>query len=401
MRLPLLALLTTLAFAAAPLLAGEPAPRDPWADNPATPGTTVIPPPPAPAQNKKEPKPPATERISGQLSGAIENIDLVKKIVAIDRSLEQAFIQNTVKSIEIEGLLDRDKKTYSFPALPEGAYDLKLELTDGRIIEGCDLRPEKPSVDPLTHADRQKIRTAFANMRQFTDENTIWRIEGNGQFTTVLLELVRHEKTSLNEKVDGDDFVIWRVELWQYTKRGEVWEHTHSQVLQRIRPSVKTFETWNKEFSPAFSAIAITGHRMTFKDLVAPKTSDVTSGRFTKTYTAQHRQDGPRLHAGVLCKIILVDPETGTIVLDAGTADNVTTGMEAWVYDAQGTTVIAKGPVLRVAAGQTTAQIPGLKARLPEVDPDDPFDKQGQPKLPEALKSLKEGTQVRLVPLSD
>ncbi|HTL52047.1 MAG TPA: hypothetical protein VL860_05655, partial [Planctomycetota bacterium] len=272
---------------AAPLAAGEPAPTDLWGDNPEPGGTVITPDAPAtPKSKQKAPAPPAAERIPGQLSGAVENIDLVKKIFAVDRSLVQAFIQNSVKTIEVEGVLDRDKKTYSFAALPEGAYDLKLELTDGRIVEGCDMRPEKPSVDPLTYEDRKKIKEAFGNMRQFTDENTIWRIEGNGQYATVLLELVRHNKTSLGDKVNGDDFVIWRVELWQYTKIGEVWEHTHSQVLRRIRPSVKDYESWNIEFTPDLGALQVTAHRMTFKDIVAPRNSDVACGRFAKAYTA-------------------------------------------------------------------------------------------------------------------
>lgn len=378
--------------------AGEPAPPPPASQEP----SSTLPPPPTGKPTDFDPRPtPSAERVPGRLHGRIENFGLVKRIWAVDRSLTQAFLQNTVKTIEIEGVLDVQTKSYAFASLPEGRYDLKLELTDGRIVEGCDLRPAGTSLDPLTYDDRQKIRATFANVRHFADQAILWKIEGNGSHATAIVELTRIEKTSLADKVDGDDFVVWRVELWQFQKHGEAWQHQGSQVLRRIRPSNKSFEEWNIEFTPNLGAIVVAAKQFKTFDLTAPQVSDLACGRYSRNYQRDHRQAGPTLHAGITCKVMLIDPETGTVVLDAGAGRFVTKGMEVWLYGADGKTVLAKGPVLRVSDTQTTAQIPGLKARLPEVDPDDPYDGQGEAKLPEALQGLKIGSQARLVPLPE
>ncbi|MGH7145732.1 MAG: hypothetical protein ACREJ2_16605 [Planctomycetota bacterium] len=334
----------------------------------------------------------------GKLEGHIDPIERVKKIFAIDRSLTQAFIENKVKSREIEGSLDPKTGTYTFASLPAGAYDLKLLLSDGRTVEGCDMRPEKPSVDPLTYADRKAIKTAFENVRQFTDENNLWRIEGNGQYATILVELVRHGQTSLHEKVNGDSFVIWRVELWRYVKEGEAWTNTTSQVLQRMRPSVKDFRTWNWQFSPALGGVTVAPKATTDHDIHVPVAPDLSCGRFSDAYRTANPETASKA-PGVACKAVLVDTETGTVVVDAGATQAIADGMEAWIYAADGKTVVAKGKVLRIGADQTTLAVPGLKLTPPPVDPDDPYAHPVVPTLPPALKDLKIGTSVRLVPI--
>jgi hypothetical protein len=130
------------------------------------------------------------------------------------------------------------------------SYDLYVELKDGTSIEGVALRPALDDRNPLPDDGREAIEKHFYGMKQFTNENRILALAGNGKSAAALVELAR---TTAFHAGGGD--VIWRIERWDYLEEYGTWKKSGDQVLRRCRMSAKEWKDLRRLFVPAWGGL--------------------------------------------------------------------------------------------------------------------------------------------------
>lgn len=150
--------------------------------------------------------------------------------------------------LKLETRGEIDGRTITFrKVLPETAYEVKVELADGIILQGVDMgwympEPAGSKPEPIDEDDRKQIDELFAGIKAFENKRNMLLFRGNHDHATVLAELIRD--TPFHSAKEGE--VIWRVELWYFKNQHGGWERISLQnkVLRRERfASPAAFET--------------------------------------------------------------------------------------------------------------------------------------------------------------
>jgi len=138
---------------------------------------------------------------------------------------------------------------FRFRALPgDASYDLCLQMTDGRRIEGIDLswfearfhrlaairRKQLGITDPAPHtftkADADAMVGIIAQRKDFSDINRPLYIRGDGGKAVMLVERIRSERFHAAEPAE----TIWRTDLMYFTYDVGGW-----QILPNTRRLVE------------------------------------------------------------------------------------------------------------------------------------------------------------------
>ena len=154
----------------------------------------------------------------------------------------------TAPQLKLDTKPSIDGHALTFPnLLPDTAYDLKITLADGSILQGVDLawyalEPEKKDAPPMDDDDRQQITELFDGIKAFENKRNMLFLAGNHDHATVLAELIRDTPFYA-----GAGQVIWRVELWYFKNQHGGWEKVAqaSKVLRRER--FKTAQDYRNE----------------------------------------------------------------------------------------------------------------------------------------------------------
>jgi hypothetical protein len=214
----------------------------------------------------------------GRIEGEIEPVGSVVKVSAVDRDVKQEAVGKEVKVREIVGRILRGGAGYVIEATP-GTYDLHVELkgsprlgdapSDGRIIEGADLRgperSEKP--EPLKTRDRDRITDVAKKMRTWSDEKHVLAIEGAAGRAKALVKLVRTEPTSYDGEF-GEPIAVVRWEIWNFRKYTGSWRREpKAKVLRRFLFPKRKLAELRWEFDPALGGVDIRPGEATRRDL--------------------------------------------------------------------------------------------------------------------------------------
>jgi hypothetical protein len=122
--------------------------------------------------------------------------------------------------------------------LPDTAYDVKLTLSDGTVLQGVnmgwyDMEPANPDAGDITDDDKQQIVAVLKQVLAFSNKNDLILLNGNHDRATALVQLVRDKPFHS----DSGDEVIWHMELWYYKNEHGGWEKVQqaNEILRRER----------------------------------------------------------------------------------------------------------------------------------------------------------------------
>ena len=129
--------------------------------------------------------------------------------------------------------------TVTFPkVLPDTAYDVRLTLADGTVLQGVDMgwydeEPAKKDAGEMDKDDREQIRAIVQDVPGFYNKRDILMLRGDHDRAVALLRFIR-DKGFVNDK--GGE-VIWRIELWYFKNQLGGWEAVQQQnkILRRER----------------------------------------------------------------------------------------------------------------------------------------------------------------------
>lgn len=132
----------------------------------------------------------------------------------------------------------RDGTLHFDNLLPDTPYHVRIELRDGRVLQGVDLGWYAAVNDPtppgnLDAEGRAEIAAIVTKVPQFYNRSELLRLEGNARRATALVQLVRD--AAFHGDRGGE--VIWRVELWYFEYQAGGWARVSQQnvVLRRER----------------------------------------------------------------------------------------------------------------------------------------------------------------------
>lgn len=191
---------------------------------------------------------------------------------------------------------DPNAGRYLFKGMPAAAaYDVCLTTTDGRRLEGADLRftdqrllaladarrkqlglpPE--AAHTFTRSDANAIVAYLDGLKDFMDGRRALRIQGHGRRATVLLEAIRASDFHARRNRE----VIWRVELWYFEYLYGGWDQLAetNRVLHRKRLPGKAFGKLCITFHPGLSACIPAEADSQELRFALPKTADPNAGR--------------------------------------------------------------------------------------------------------------------------
>ena len=238
------------------------------------------------AQDDAPKTPPIPPPKPGRIAGAIRPGQNVRALQLVSRQTGKTYHTD-----------QRDSVTGEFISedLPgDAAYDLVIELADGRRIEGVDLSfvdarllrlaaarrkqlglPPEPG-RPFTQNDADTLLAFVADMTDFMDTRRVLYLQGHGKRVTMLVELLR-----TREFVASKGDVIWRVELWYFENHGGGWQRVRNQrrVITRFRGPADEWRKLAVEYRPTLSVQIDSKGRSAFVDFNMPETIDPTRGR--------------------------------------------------------------------------------------------------------------------------
>ncbi len=196
---------------------------------------------------------------------------------------------------------DAQTGRFTFADLPGGAaYDICIATKDSRQIEGIDLsfvdaRLEQlaaarrarlhlpaPSRGTFTRNDVRTIRRFVAHWRDFMDTRRVLYIQGWGNRAVVLVELLRlREFYHARKTGSGLPDIVWRVELWYFTRQGDGWARIPNveRVLRRVRTTPSEWETISVEYDPRLTMTLDEAGRCTPLTYTIPDAPDPAKGR--------------------------------------------------------------------------------------------------------------------------
>jgi hypothetical protein len=119
--------------------------------------------------------------------------------------------------------------------LPDTRYDIRLDLSDGTVLQGVDLgwydqEPAKKDAEAISDDDKKEIGTIIAGLQPFMNHNEILFLRGDHDRAVALCQFWR-DKGFVNGK--GGE-IIWRAELWYFKYQAGGWEAV-SQVNKILR----------------------------------------------------------------------------------------------------------------------------------------------------------------------
>lgn len=202
----------------------------------------------------------------GVVVGRISPAGTVLKISAIDRDVPVPAIAKEVPVREYKGRLLEGGARYEIE-LPAGTYDLHVELEDGRIFEGADLRVRAAdAAPPLSERDEKAIRERVASMKLFENERHILAISGSGDRARILVRLVRTEPTSYDGEF-GEPVAISRWEIWEFRKRTGSWVKEGAKVLRRFLVPKRKLGELRWDFLPSLGGVDVAAGAQTIRDI--------------------------------------------------------------------------------------------------------------------------------------
>jgi hypothetical protein len=145
---------------------------------------------------------------------------------------------------DITGVIKDRQITFADPA-PGLAYEVKLTLKDGTVLQGVDMGwysrvADKPNAEPISDDDKQQMTAVFTAGAQFFNVQECTLLQGNHNRAVML---VTEERTSKFHSDTGDE-IIWRPEIWYFQNNHGGWE----KVLQTDRVLRRERFTTEKEF---------------------------------------------------------------------------------------------------------------------------------------------------------
>jgi hypothetical protein len=176
--------------------------------------------------------------LAGAVRPASAN-DLLLKLPPLPagKQVKSAVAVAPAMKLEVEGKVDGQVVTFA-KVLPDTAYDLRVTLSDGTVIQGVDLgwyneKPARKDAGDLDNDDREQIRAIVQDVPGFYNKRDILMLRGDHDRAVALLRLVR-DKDFVNDK--GGE-VIWRIELWYFKNQNGGWEAVQQQnrILRRER----------------------------------------------------------------------------------------------------------------------------------------------------------------------
>ena len=124
-------------------------------------------------------------------------------------------------------------------AKPGAAYEVRVTLADGTVLQGVDLGwysrvADKPDAGPLTDDDRQQMTDVRTKVLAFENRLDEVIVRGNHNRAVMLVDK-RRDKAFHSDQ--GDAEVIWRPELWYFQDSHGGWEKVMQtdRVLRRER----------------------------------------------------------------------------------------------------------------------------------------------------------------------
>jgi len=206
-----------------------------------------------PAEAEAPPVPPDAPPRLGGIIFPEEVRRKVVKVLLLDRDVPQKAKQNEVKIKTCPVEYDPETGRFETRGLPEGTYDLHVELKDGVKYEGADLRSPEGEGE-LTAGDREAVEKRAFAAKSFYDERRILQMRGNGEWAKCTVEVIRRGRTSLRAE---KPFVVWRVEVWTFHKLYGAWSKEEHKVLRRFRPDAEAFGGYNWVFLPELGGIEL------------------------------------------------------------------------------------------------------------------------------------------------
>ncbi|MFB3890473.1 MAG: hypothetical protein ACE15C_00475 [Phycisphaerae bacterium] len=165
-----------------------------------------------------------------------------------------------------------DKATgkFTFKNMPgDAAYDIVINTSDGRQIEGIDLDfadsrllalaaqrrkdlglpPEEPH--EFGQQDVDALMNYVTKLEDFMEQRRVLYIQPHGPRATMLIELMR-----TREFYSSAGKIVWRVELWYFEYQHGGWERLPNQerVLQRERIDPDAWKKIDREYYPELTA---------------------------------------------------------------------------------------------------------------------------------------------------
>ena len=222
----------------------------------------------------------AGERASakGRIEGDIRPAGRVAKISAVDRDVKQEVIAKVVKVREMPGRILGGGAKYVI-TVPPGTYDLHVELeggprlgstpSDGRIIEGADLRVHgtREGARILRGRDRDHIAGIVKNIRTWANIKEVLAVEGSGGRAKALVKLVRTRPTSYDGQY-GEPVAVVRWEIWNFRKHTGAWRREpKAKVLRRFLMPKRRLAEFRWGFDPDLGGVDVRPGRVTRRDI--------------------------------------------------------------------------------------------------------------------------------------
>ncbi|HUS47338.1 MAG TPA: hypothetical protein VM098_04425 [Phycisphaerae bacterium] len=237
-----------------------------------------------------EDKPPVAAPRSGSVSGTLTPAGKVARLSAVSRVTGKSYLPAAF-----------DKKTgrFTFDKLPgDATYDICIDTSDGRRIEGIDLDfvdarllrlaglrrkqlgvPEQRGGE-FSQADAEELLKFVRDMEDFMEIRRVLYVQGHGRRATMLVELMR-----TREFYSSKGEVIWRVELWYFENQFGGWQRLSDQqrVLRRERISPDEWRKIDVTYYPQLGAYVAPDGACKAVEFQVPQRSDAACGRPANT----------------------------------------------------------------------------------------------------------------------
>jgi len=230
----------------------------------------------------------------GSVTGTISPVEKIRTLTAVSRQTGNFFTPTSY---------DPETGAFTFKDLPGAAsYDICITTNDSREIQGidlsfvdeyllklADLRRQQLKLPQLSHnekpfgqGDVDVILKFVESWEDFMDQHRVLYISGNGARATVLVELMRtREFHGAKNKGDESGDIIWRIELWYFTRSGGGWELIPNveRVLQRTRGKPGEWKKIDVTYYPELTARLDEQGKSPEIKFTIPEKSDSTRGR--------------------------------------------------------------------------------------------------------------------------
>ncbi len=149
---------------------------------------------------------------------------------------------------------------FEFAGLAPGTYNIEIRAGSLDVI-GVDLRPRDAEGRPVevsrvAPAVEKTIREFFEHTKDFFDRRRMPIVMGAGDTAMALIENIRSGDTTTYGKAGGK--VLFRLDLWEFTKSFGSWRKTKSTVFVRRFLAADEFEATKFVYTTALGGIDLT-----------------------------------------------------------------------------------------------------------------------------------------------